>query len=213
MQPKEEVYQKAKQIVLNQATPSEPFQYLAKAIKEKWNANLVNGDIYEYIQLTNPMRLRLLFRKVEDLKALPSLWNERQEFNGERFKDFLKKTDLKSYTHHDLSILEVDYFVFDELAFQECVNKVRTSTIRSAFKEVNIWQIQQFWNYFTVFYHTNDAVTKYEALGISQRIRQKFQEEGKKNDPFSILSHQSIEIKFDSKEHFNQAGGGYYYYR
>ena len=213
MQPKEEVFQKAKRIILNQELRNEEFQILAKEIKEEWNSDLVNGDIYEYVQMTNPMRLRLIFRKVEDLISLPKLWNERQELIGELFKRILKKSNPKIYTNYDLSILEVDYFPFEELAFQECVNKVDTRTIQSEFKDYQLWSIQRFWKYFTVFYDTNEEVQENERLGISERIKLKFQEVAKKNDQFAVLKDKTIEVKFDSKENFDKAGGGYNYYR
>jgi len=213
MQPKEEVFQKAKQVILNQELPNEEFQILAKELREKWNSNLVNGDVYEYIQMTNPIRLRLIFQTVEDLKSLPKLWNERQEMVGNLFKNILKEINQELYSNYDLSILEVDYFIFDELAFQECVNKIDTKIILSEFKEYPIWQIQKFWNYLIVFYQTNNELINSEKLGISEKIKLKFQEVAKKNDPFSILKKKFIEVKFDSKENFDKAGGGYNYYR
>jgi len=213
MHPKEEVFQKAKQIILNQVFATDEFQILAIKFKEKWNSNLVNGDIYEYTQMTNPMRLRLVFRAAEDLNNLPKLWSEKQELVSNLFKTILQKANPELYLKCSLLTLEVDYFIFDELAFQECVNQIDTGIVRFEFKEYQIWKIEQFWKYFTVFYKTNEEVKKNEELGINERIKIRFQEEAKKNDPFLVLKFKFVSVNFDSKENYERAGGGYNYYR
>jgi hypothetical protein len=213
MQPEEFVFQHAKRIVLNQDLPREEFRLLAKAIKEEWHSNLVNGDVYKYIQLTNPIRLRLILSTIEDLQLLPKLRNQRQELIGGLFRAIVEKLAHRPYLEYELSTLEVDYFSFEELAFQECVNSIDTGLIRAAFPESKIWSIQRFWNYYTVFFATNEDVKRNERNGISQKISLKFQEAAQAHDLFSVLRNRMITVRFDSKENFDNAGGGYYYYR
>lgn len=212
MRTKEEVFQQAKRIVLEGAVALEEFQSLARKIEAKWKVKLINGDVYEYVQLTNPMRLRLIFHADEDLHPLPKLWNERQEKIGVLFIDILQELNIERYAHYDLSQLEVDYFLLEELGFQECVDKLDTARVRREFEQENIWGIQKFWNYCTVFFHTNQELTEKIASGISRQITASIQELAKANDPFGLLDTRKIEVKFDSKENFDRIGG-YNYYR
>ena len=213
MDPKEEVFQSAKRMVLNQESIKDAFKGLATEIKEKWNSNLIAGDIYEYPQRANPMRLRLIFRSSDDIKRLPKSLGERQKKIGEVYKRLSKASNTQIDVNHNLSTLDVDYYSFEELAFQECVNRIDTNMIRSEFAEQNIWSIEKNWKYFTVFYDTNREVQVNGRRGISDKIQSRFQELAKNEDQFSILDKKVIGVHFDSKENYERAGGTIKYYR
>ncbi|MEM7659898.1 MAG: hypothetical protein AAF399_27540, partial [Bacteroidota bacterium] len=213
MSPSSPLFQQAKQIVLGQTVPLEEFQRLATYIHEQWQVKLISGEVYEYVQLSSPMRLRLIFPTAADLTPLPVLWSDQVAQIGQPFLQILEETGINRYQVWDLSDLRVDYFLFDELAFQECINQVAISLVQQEFTEEGVWQIQRFWKTFTVFYHTDKQVASPTSTGINEQIKERLRALACEQDPFDTLQERTINVRFDSKTNYEKSGGGLNYYR
>lgn len=209
----ETVFQEAKAIAQQLNRSSVEFSTLADYIAKRWNIKLIHGDVYEYIQLSNPMQLRLIFETQESIHPLPTLWTDRQVSIGKRFKEILVQNKIHKYKHFDLSNLTVEYFAFDELAYLECLQAIDYSCISTEYEKYSIRDIQFFWNYFTVFYPTNTDLAHNEQFGVNDKIQQRFQELAILHDTFSTLQNRKVKVLFDSMENYNQAGSRYNYYR
>ncbi|MEZ4955045.1 MAG: hypothetical protein R2825_15875 [Saprospiraceae bacterium] len=204
MLPKEEVFQNAKEIKLGLVEPSIEFKVLAEKIKAKWNSNLINGDIYNYVQMSSPIRLRLIFDSIEDIKLLPKFWIDRQETIGKNFIEILTENKSNKYQHFNLSEMMIDYFDFEELVFKECFLKVDFMEINQEFEQENIASIRKYWDYIHVFYQTDEDVKIKETMGVSKKIKDKIQEIAERNDLFGILKNRPLKIIFDSKDNIEK---------
>jgi hypothetical protein len=206
-------YQNAKLIKLGKLKPDLEFELLSKWTKSEWNSNLINGDIYFYEQMSNQVRLRLIFSDVGDIDRIPTLWNERLDTFGAKFKAILAENNIQKYAQYDFTKLDIDYFWFDDLYFEECIENIKTTAVREEFSQYNLWGIYIFFTQIIVFYPTNNDINKYKASGVTKQIELRITSMFLANDQFNILQNRTLNIKFDSKENFDKIGGWYDYHR
>ncbi|MFZ6009798.1 MAG: hypothetical protein ACOYXT_05560 [Bacteroidota bacterium] len=177
-------------------------------IKETWNASLINGGFLGNV--SKPSRLRLIFEEQKDVISLPKFWKERQDAIGNRFENVLKEFRITKYDGFSSFKPEIDYFVFSEIYLLECIKRVDTQPVHSEFCEIGIHSISRFFTELTVFYHKDEDVLKYEAMGVNERIADRIQQLVKELDEFGN-HRKDVRVRFDSREHFERAG--IYYYR
>ena len=123
----------------------------------------------------------------------------------------IKTLQVGHYDGYDLAHLEVDYHDFADLAFQEVIDGIDTHQILQIIGTDKISSIKKFWNYLTVFYQGEGDVERYEASGLTARIRQQIHAQGRSLDEFGVVFQKEIQVRFDTRGNFDKAGG--YYYR
>lgn len=213
MTTKDAAFELAKKIKSGTVQLSGEWKELSTYIHEKWSVQLLAGDVFQLEGWSLPPKLRLIFEDVNDIIALPTLMTERQTTIAPIFQHIVKSNSITTYEAYDLSRLNVDYFQFQELAFQECVDKIDCAQIRAEFKAFDLWIVSRFWNYLTVFYQRDEDVEIYEKSGVSDRIYTRIQTLASLQDEFGYLTDRAVQVHFDSKEQFDRAGGWRGYYR
>lgn len=212
MNTKDAAFQWAKKIKSGQDQLGFEWKELRNCIHEEWSVQLLAGDVFQIEGWNLPPKLRLIFEDVDDIISLPTLMTERQATIAPMFRQIVESHQIEDYQAHDLSNLHVDYFQFQELAFQECVDKIDCSQIRKEFKEFDVWNVSRFWKYLTVFYQRDKDIDIYAQSGVSDRIYARIQALAALHDEFGYLTDRAVQVHFDSKEKFDRAGGwrGYY---
>ncbi len=213
MTTKDATFQLAKKIKSGTTQLNGEWKELKSYVHENWSVQLLAGDVFQLEGWSLPPKLRLIFEDVNDIIALPTLMTERQTTIAPVFQQIVKSQPVASYEAYDLSRLHVDYFQFQELAFQECVDKIDCAQVRDEFTAFNVWIVSRFWNYLTVFYQRDEDVETYAKSGVSDRIYTRIQAIAALQDEFGYLADRSVQVHFDSKEKFDQAGGWRGYYR
>lgn len=213
MTTKDATFQWAKKIKSGTAQLSGEWKELSSHIHEKWSVRLLAGDVFQLEGWSLPPKLRLIFEDVNDIIALPTLMTERQTTIAPVFQQIVKSHLITSYEAYDLSDLHVDYFQFQELAFQECVDKIDCAQVKEEFKAFDVWIVSRFWNYLTVFYQQDEDVEANAKSGLSDRIYNRIQALASLQDEFGYLADRAVQVHFDSKEKFDRAGGWRGYYR
>lgn len=213
MNTKDAAFQLAKKIKSEQDQLRFEWKELGSHIQKEWSVRLLAGDVFQQEGWSLPPKLRLIFEDVNAIISLPTLMTERQVAIAPIFRQIVESHQIEGYEAYDLSNLNVDYFQFQELAFQECVDQIDCAQIRKEFEEFDVWIVSRFWNYLTVFYQQDKDIELYANAGISDRIYSRIQALAALQDEFGYLADRVVQVNFDSKEKFDRVGGWRGYYR
>jgi hypothetical protein len=231
--PSDRDYKETKLVKQGKKILESPFIELAQWINKEFNVIVLNV-YYDLIKLENRPRLNIVFEFQNDefkfRNGQAGSYNEdKQKVIASKFKELIKNHTSKgkkwyqklfnnSDNGFDTHKMWVTFSSFEYIARQEAGDKVSASEIKklkNSLNDKNIWEISNSFGYLTVFYYTDNQVSKIKYSDITDRVRDEYFEILKPYNEFNYFTKDNLYISFDSKENFdnNYDSNWYYYYK
>lgn len=112
----------------------------------------------------------------------------------------------------------VCYHVFNDVAKSEAngnISSEELSSIKKDFRDLEIWQIVQFFEGIFVFYYTDEQLSENKNSERKIELKARLYNAMKKNDEFNVIDEQKFSIGQDSKQNLdeNYEGNMHYYFK
>ena len=149
---------------------------------------------------------------VETLEEL--IWRESRPTQ----KSIQKARRLHEQKQINLDDTVVYIDVFEPVAKQEVnmqISKLDLAALQKELSMEELWTISQGVVSPVFFLYTDEQVARFDAQGIKERFAEKYLALLTKRDPFGYFDRGDFEVLLDSKENFERAysGNWYYYYK
>lgn len=186
-------------------------QPLASWIKKKYGT-MPLWFTEDYIDSGGRPRLNVIFewKKEEGLFYNVSNYGS---FNQHKQKATAKKYEELSPDRKNVLVI---YGNFEYSACNAANNKISKEERASIIQQYpEIWEIQPFTVYTSVFFFTGKQLKDAEQSGLQQKIREAYYKLLQQYDEFGYYSLENYSLYFDSKENFdtNYQSNWYYYYK
>lgn len=206
-----ETYKLLRKAKLDKIQLTEHMQSLAGWIKKKYGVMPLwfNED---FIDSGGRPRLNVIFERTADEKLFYNATGN-MSFNIVKQNAIAKKYRELFPEKKDVWVI---YSSFEHSACYAANNKMSKevrNTIIISFPE--IWEVQPFTIYTTVFFYTEKQLKEAEQSGLKQQIKAAYFKLLQQYDEFGYYTLEECGLYFDSKENFDQnfESNWYYYYK
>jgi len=205
------IYQLLRKAKLAKVQTPEHLQPLADWIKKKYGV-MPLWFTEDYIDSGGRPRLNVIFewKKEEDLFYNVSNYGE---FNKRKQNAIAKKYEELCPEKKGVWVI---YSNFEYSACYAANNKISKEDKASIIRQFpEIWEIQTFTIYTSVFFFTDKQLKAAEQSGLNQKIREAYYKLLQQHDEFGYYTLENCGLYFDSKENFdtNFQSNWYNYYR
>jgi hypothetical protein len=209
-------YEATKRIKQGQEQLAPPFAELARWIEATWAVTILNV-VYDP-PVRTCARLQVILEQREDV------WKVYQEGEGfdpekqraivEKLSEIVERDEIGDFDVEELSVV---FSAFAPLAKEDADNQIseeEVQALRHRLGNPDLWKIDRCFGRVTFFFYTDEQARRYETEGRKKVYARLYFDLLKPHDEFGYLRGEAFEVRFDSKQNFDEhyESNWYYYY-
>ncbi len=209
--PSDPEYLDTKRIKQGKSRLSRPHRALADWIAATYQVTVLN-TIRDSIMPDGRPRLQVVLEWAEDARTFKS----RDKMNYDEDKQEAVKQQYMAAVGEpgpSLQRLLVCFSAFEPIAVEEALSKItekESQTLKAKINHPDIWVISK--TFATVLFHTQAQVEQHQGDELATRLNSGYWRLLAPHDEFGYLRRRGFALRFDSKENFDQAYGGNWFY-
>lgn len=233
--PTDRFYKETKEILKGNQTLPDIYKDLIDWIQKNFDARIINIK-YDKIENSNTPRLKLVTWSQDDYKKFQRqdqfAYNEEfQQMIASEFKRLVKIYDLgptrlknifkksknesQGFNTKDLWICYTDFSIVAKTEAMNMIPIEQTKNFISKYIRDYIWDIHPNIYQIIIFYYTEQQIIDHKNVDLLESIRNEYYSMIKPFDEYGFYTVDSLKIRIDSKENFdnNFESSWFYYYK